>query len=698
MNKLIPKILITLILFIPLSILAFQTELDSEIEKEVRDALINSYTSKELLVDDTIKKFEHYDANLFIHYGFISGLKDNITELRNNLIKDRDDFIDAKKTSLRSLDAKNIDKVQNSMIHHSLYNDEYNLIRRLTYEDRFNRSYIFFNMISQTASRVLLGQTEAFLQFLTDSIFFFDRITRLTIHENKIAHLTKRFKSKHPDSKHNLSLQKKLNKIEKKQKKNLFKTELLKGDYFLSKEDFGNAINCYQYALSLFPDSRKANRKTLKAEKKVTKLMRERYKSLIVINGEDRIRNTKEEEAYKELLLAATLRDPDIIEHIANNFFRIYTRSSVSDEAEYLLAIAYNIRGDRNKAIKRFERLANQEKYSNMREHSKMILKNPEYNPYSAFLEENKQFKKDTMRYVLTGHRPFKTSLHLTLSSVAYQQVRAVGNLSVFFLLDMGIRAIAINFKNPLELDNLAFLANRTLQKTVNENKKDNLVDIMAKRDERAGNYHKAIEYLKLSSFDYSIKIKKLEGKLAKNIYVYAKETEDTSEKERALKFLVEKFPSSKYYDLAQEQLKKLSIPSETDIIINKKLLQENLILSASENLDISPDLFDGYKENNELLKDGVIIDSHNNMTMKINRYKQGTFTIKRPIDEEKRTRIVEMYNNIIKNKDLEAIKLTQFKTRVPIEVTGGIGESGISFYPRLGEVKLKKEEEELYK
>jgi len=688
--------LLNILFYFPL--IAFQTKFDSEIEKEVRNTLINSYTSKKWLIDDTIKKFEHYDANLIVNYGFISGLKDNIIESRNNLIDDRNDFIISKKASLQSPDAINIDKIQKSMILQSIYNDELTSIKRLSREDKFNRRFSFFNLCSQTISKVVMGQTEAVFQFFIDSIFISDRLTKLTPHENKIDHFIKRYQSKYPDSKLGSKLQTNLDKIEEKKKKDLFNKEILKGDYFLSRQDLSNALNCYNYALSFFPESKKVNKRILKAEKLFTKLSRDRYKSLIVLNGEDNIKNKKEEEAYKDLLISASLRDPDIIEHISNNFFRIYTLSSLCDEAQYLLAIAYDIQGKKEKAFERFQRLANEEEYSNMRYHAQMLLKSPEYNPYGAFVEENKKFNKESTRYVLTGQRTYKTSLHLTLSSAVYQRAGAFGNLGAFFLLDMTIRAIAVNFKNPIEVDPLAMLAEQVLKKSHNENEREEVIFTMAKREERAADFQKAIEYLNSSIYDYSYEIQKLQNKLAKNIYLYAKDNQDTKEKERALSYLIDKFPSSKYTKLAKEELAKISQPAKSDITISKKLLTENLILTNSENLNIDPHLLDGYIENNELADEGLVIKEDNTVTMKINKYNLGTTTAKYNIDNEKREKIANIYKNVTTSKDLEAVEFTQFKTWVPFEISGGIGESGISLYPRLSEIKLKKEEEELYK
>jgi len=690
------------VIFLYLPLYSFQTKFDSEIEKEVRDVLINSYTAKKWLIDDTIKKFEHYDANLIVNYGFISGLKDNIIESRNNLIDDRNDFIISKKASLQSPDAINIDKIQKSMILQTIYNDELTSIKRLSREDRFNRLFSFFNLCSQTISRVLMGQTEAVFQFFIDSIFISDRLTKLTPHENKIDHFIKRYQSKYPElfvgNGRDHSLQTKLNKIEEKKKKDLFNKEILKGDYFLSRQDLSNALNCYNYALSFFPESKKVNKRILKAEKLLTKLSRDRYKSLIVLNGEDNITNKKEEEAYRDLLISASLRDPDIIEHLTNNFFRIYTSSSLCDEAQYLLAIAYDIQGKKEKAFERFQRLANEKEYSNMRYHTQMLLKSPEYNPYGAFVEENKKFNKETTRYVLTGQITYKTSLHLTLSSAVYQRAGTFANLGAFFLLDMTIRAVAVNFKNPIEVDSLAMLAEQVLKKSHNKNEKEEIIFIMAKREERAGNFQKAIEYLNSSIYDYSYEIKKLQNKLAKNIYLYAKDNQDTKEKEKALSYLVDKFPSSKYTKRAKEELAKISQPAKSDIVISKKLLTENLILINSENLNIDPHLLDGYIENNELSDEGLVIKEDSTVTMKINKYNLGTTTTKYNIDKDKREKIVKIYKNVTTTKDLEAVEFTQFKTWVPFEISGGIGESGISLYPRLSEIKLKKEEEELYK
>jgi len=687
---------LNILFYFPL--LAFQTEFDSEIEKEVRNTLINSYTSKELPIDDIIKKFEHYDANLFIHYGYISGLKDNIIEIRNNMIKNRDDFFISKRASLKTPEAINMDKVQKSMILQSLYNDELNSIKRLSREDRLNRLFSFFNLCSQTISRVLMGQTEAVFQFFIDSLFISDRLTKLTPQENKIAHLINCYQSKYPDSKLTQKFQEKLNRIEEKKKRDLFKKEIIKGDYFLAQQDLSNALNCYNYALTFFPENKKVNKRILKAEKLLTKLSRDRYKSLIVLNSEDVITNQKEEEAYKDLLIAASLRDPDIIEHLTNNFFRIYTSSSLCDEAKYLLAIAYDIQGNKEKAFDRLNRLANEEEYSNMKYHTQMLLKSLEYNPYEAFWEENKKFNKQTTQYVLTGQRPYKTSLHLTLSSAVFQRAGAFANLGAFFVLDMAIRAIAVNFKNPIEFDQLTSIGDRVLKKSHDETEKETVLFILAKREEKAGNFHKAIEYLNSSVYDYSQEIQKLQNKLAKNIYLYAKDNKDTKEKERAFSFLIDKFPSSKYTKLAQEELAKLSLPAKSDIKIDKKLLSENTILTNSENLNIDPALLDGYIENNELSNAGLIIKSDNTVTMKIDKYKGGSITVRHEIDSEKRERVANIHKNIIATKDLEAVEPTQFKTWVPFEISGGIGETGISLYPHLSEIKLKKEEEDLYK
>lgn len=549
-----------------------------------------------------------------------SGLSDNFFMVYISTIKNREEYLKNISLLLHSYP----DDIVKNITKYNYLSDEIILSKRLYYEDNFNIFAGVFNYFSKVFSQVVLGNTQALAQIFVDAAFSFDILTKSTLRQRKTIVIIDDFLKKYPEYLQKNKLLTKKQILKKKRNNYLFNNYILVGDSYKKSDNLKEAAAYYQRARELLPDNQKVKKRILDVEKQISKRKRVSIKSLCVIDGESKLTEDEKKE-YNELLTALTIDSPYKMFQVGKKYYECGKKNSLTDEALYLQSVSFDMLGKHDEADIYKEKNSIENPDSNVGSRCKTILNNKYLYNYVNFGNNLKKFNSETKHFIFTGSRPERDNLYLVSTGIVNQAESFLNAVGYFFVIDVGVRAIMVQFYNPISYDPLVKSGVLYLAQNPDSKKKDEIYSILAGKYTAAKQYDKAIAYYKKlpKSVENDKKINELYQKYVRRIYYFALENGTDKEKITSLRYVQEKFKDTKYAARAEESIKKIEEKGKSKIVKKKDVF-------AFEDLK------------------------------------------KLPV-------------------------LSSERKKLPLEVTGGIGSSGIEVYPGLQVYKYNAEDEPLY-
>src|SRR5262245_8807276 len=195
-----------------------------EVDKRVREALIDSLTNQTSKLEDHARFLAQKDAEMKRSRGTVTGLTDYAVDLHNNSITDRKSYLEAQQKALRSASPQ-----QKKVIESRLRNDELKRAEELSHASTFNRLGGMVNkflgavdlVTIMSGSYIAAAVDTALTQVLTGSKGMSEEDRRALV-------LYQQYLKRNPADSKSEEIQKRVEALSKKQKQDLVARELEK--------------------------------------------------------------------------------------------------------------------------------------------------------------------------------------------------------------------------------------------------------------------------------------------------------------------------------------------------------------------------------------------------------------------------------------------------------------------------------------
>jgi len=205
----------------------------------------------------------------------------------------------------------------------------------------------------------------------------------------------------------------------------------------------------------------------------------------------------------------------------------------------------------------------------------------------------------------------------------------------------------------------------------------------------REGNYSQALKYANLSGdFSYS-RLKKLKDREARKLYLYISASADPDLRARRLHKLILQYPDSPVCKKAKKDLDALAEISIYDFQISRDDLKSYPDLWIDHGLNLSPDFFDGIKNNGEITERGLLAVEEGPVLYYLENER---FPAELDISPEIRINLHQAV--IARAKEASDKEENAF----PLEISGGMGSRGFEAYPSFLQIPYKSDDLDLFR
>ena len=348
-----------------------------EVDKRVREALIDSLTNQTSKLEDHARFFAQRDAEMKRSRGTVTGLTDYAVDLYSNSITDRKSYLEAQQKALTSASPQ-----QKKVIESRLRNDELKRAEELSHNSTFNRLGGIVNkflgsvdlVTIVSGSYIAAAVDTALTQVLTGS-------KGMSEEDRRALALYRDYLKRNPADPKNEEIQKRLEALGKNQKQDLVARELDKAGEALKKKDRSEAAFHYELAALIDPESKDAQAGLERMRAQLGQEKEYREKGLAVVSDPVRQPNgVAAQENFADLLYALALRQPEAIEARAAELQKDNPGRPLGDSAVDASAVALEIKGKHEQATKLLEKIAQSSGSKPDRKRAELLLKDTDYN------------------------------------------------------------------------------------------------------------------------------------------------------------------------------------------------------------------------------------------------------------------------------------------------------------------------------
>jgi hypothetical protein len=574
-----------------------------EVDKRVRETLIDSLTNREESLEGHVRFFMNRDARLKKERGTVTGLTERVLDLRNDAIRDRDRYLKAQKKALSASSPQ-----QKQLIESRLHNDELTQAEELLKKSTTNRWGTVLNRLlsSVDIANILSGSYVGAAADATMSQLLALGSTEMSVEERKALALYLEHLRRHPDDPKKEAIQKQVETLEKKKKNVLVQKQMEKAEEAIGKKELDRALFYYELAAFIDPLSHEAKNGLKQLRNLLQQQEPERKEGISVAT--EQLQETTDLGSDRELtglLDALTLRDQEQVEAQAKVLAEKYQGQPLAESARDALAVALEIKGRHEEAKKILQQIASSSSASPEKKRAELLLKSPEYNLLASFQQARSQHRLETVKYVLLGEDFLRRNLLGTAPLLASGPVGAT-SLAAANVVMIGTNLIQVLTSNPISYQpvidkGVEYIRNHPQSKSATE-----VYDVLADAYEQAGVYDKAIAYLEMSGKASENKIADLKEKAAKAFLQAAEKSGERNFQQSYLKTILEAYPESAAAQEAVRRLAALAKIENQGFRISKQFLKENPELYGPQGLRLKTTLFDGNLGNMELADRGV--------------------------------------------------------------------------------------------
>ncbi|MEI6633883.1 MAG: hypothetical protein WCP22_08700 [Chlamydiota bacterium] len=660
----------------------------SDIEQHVERAIAFAYLHDSEAIEKEYLFFKGMDTFMKSRRAPGTGLSDNVLDLMVSTISDQDEFIKAQRGILdESPDPELRERVERRL------GDEARSADSLLLTDRYNRFAFIFNTFVRPLSLLAVGYFPAMIDAGVATLLNFDKLTELSVEEKKALVLYRQFLDKYPESDKAELLRQKVTRLDRKRLTTAHARELGLAQEELAKRNYWQAQQHFKNALAYAPGDAAATKGLARARELEAELNALKQKTLEPADMPGAPPSGDDERAYERVLYAAALGSPELMIFDAEELIRGHPRSTFVPSARYTIAVAHDMKGAHDTAQSLMQELASRDRGTHIGRRASAYLADAEYNPRLAFELSKRQHAQDTAKYVALGDEFVKSNVILGTSRIITQGLQAIQGLATFNFMALGIRGASSMMSAPVSEQEIIDSGVAFLRRYPDSPAAPDVHMTLARAYGRRQNLAKAVYHFNKSGRVSEKQLAKLREKAAKQYLDFAEATDSAEEKIRCCETILDDYPGTAAATKALERLALIEKTKEPLFSLDKKTLGENPIVFTLTALHLGPHLLDGDPENGELSPKGLISTQRGKITLVyIDGKKEREETI--DIDYPTYKRLMAFAEEMKYRNGLEKNN-AYTGGKVPIELRGTVGDSGVYVYPRM---KIKEyQDKDLY-
>lgn len=584
-----------------------------EVDKRARGAMIAALTGKSENLADDLRFFTERDARLKKERGAATGLTDQVRDLYNNTIQDRERYLEAQRQALTFVASPQ----HKQLIESRIKNDDLNQANEQLKKAAHNKWGGILNrmLTSVDLANVATGNyIGAGVDSAMQQIVFLGSSEMPTEERRALALLNEHVK-RHPDDPKNPEIRKQIEALEKKKQRFLAGKQIDKAEEAIKKKDFSKAEFHYEVAAVIDPLSRPAEAGLGKLKERAQAEAQERKKALAGAPSKQTAAAPEDRgmQDRTDLLYAITLRDAEKIQSQAAALEKKHRGKPAAEAARDAAAVGLEIKG-RHEDAKKILRQVADSNAPHERRRAQSLLDSPDYNLLASFERARTERSLDTVKFVLLGDDFLKKNLLIGVAPLAAAGPAGAGSVAAANVMIIGTNLFQVLTNNPISHQNV-------VDKGVDyiRNHPESAIDVysvLAGVYEDAGMYDKAIAYHEMSGKASEKKLADLKEKAAKELLQAAAKTGDRGAQEHYLKQILDIYEDSEAAKDAMQRLSRMTKMANQGLRMSKKFLLENPDLYGAQGLALKPSLFDGNLSNMELADKGVSLIGDNEVLL----------------------------------------------------------------------------------
>ena len=578
-----------------------------EVDKRVRQLLVDSLTNKEETVEGHVTFFKNKDAELKKARGSATGLSENALDLLNNTLRDRGRYLEAQRKALGSASSPE----EKQLIEWRLRSDDLTRGDELLRKNSANQWGGMLNRILGSVDLVSIA-AGSYIGAAVDST-----VTQIAwwvsaempVEERRALALYQEHLKRYPNDPQNGEIQKKVEELEKKKKKAQLQKQLELAQEATGKGELNKAAFHYEVAAFIDPSSRVVNSGIEQLNKRLQQKEEERKKGLAVAaNAPAEAAKARVDENLQGLLYALTLRDRDEIGNRSRLLQEKYRGKALADSAKDASAVALEMQGQHEVAKKLLEQIAGSASDPAEKSRAQALLQSPEYNLLASFQEARSQHRLETVKFVLLGEDLLRKNLLYSAAPLIAGGPAGATSVAAANVLMIGTNLFQVLTSNPISYQDVLDKGVAYVRSHPESESATEVYKVLGEAYEETGRYDQALTYYQMAGLENEKKFSDLKDKAAKALVQAAERSPDREAKESYLKLVLEDFPESAAANDATQKLSALAKVENQGLRMSKKFLMENPDLYGPQGLRLKPELFDGNPANMELADKGVNI------------------------------------------------------------------------------------------
>ena len=572
-----------------------------EVDKRAREALVDALTNRKESLEDHLKFFKTEDGRQQKQYQSVTGLTDQIQDLVNNTIPDRERYLAAQQEALKNTSSAERKKYLEAIIHNDDLNQADQLMRQSsinTWGGVLNRMLSSVDLASVASGNYIGAAVETAitqLYALADRDMPAEQRRALA---RDLDHL-----KRYPDDPRNAEILKRVETLDKNKKNALIKKQLAKVSEASSKGEFEKARFYAELASFLDPESPDV----AKALKQATQLLEEKEQARknSLTATQETAKPAEQQEDIQRLLQALSVRDANQVERLAVDMDKKYQGTPLADSARDAEAVALEIKGWHEEAKKAVAQVARSSASPDVKKRADTLLQSPEYNLLAQFQDAQFTRRLESVKYVLLGEDLLKKNLIYAVSAMAASGPGGAATLGAVNALLLGNNLFRVITNNPISAQPVIDAGVAYVRNHPNSDNATEVYRVLADAYEEKGLLDKAISYHELAGSSKE-KIAGIKEKAAKGLLNAASKSTDRGAREYYLTTVVDQYPESPSAAEATKKLAELAKDENRGLRMSKQFLMENPELYGPNGLGLKSSLFDGNATNIEIADRGV--------------------------------------------------------------------------------------------
>jgi hypothetical protein len=274
------------------------------------------------------------------------------------------------------------------------------------------------------------------------------------------------------------------------------------------------------------------------------------------------------------------------------------------------------------------------------------------------------------------------------------QGLNALRTLGTFNVLGIAVRGVQSQINNPIAYDDIITAGLKYLRRYPDSPAGPDVHMTIANAYMHKKNLAKAVYHFEHSGKVSEKKLLKLKEKAAKQYLDFAEAADDKEEKRRCYELILDRYPSTASSSAALKKLAQMEKSEQPLFKFDKKTIYANPILFKLTELNLSPILLDGDRENREISEKGIRSNRHGEITITYDGEEEQTVRI----DYSNYKRLSALAEEMEYQRILEERRKQKLAGNFPVELRGTVGGDGVYVYPRLKVKAYEDQDEYLYK